>query len=648
MQMRSRLRWGIGAVLMAMSLHGAVAHAATDTDQAATLWRLLDYVAVDYREAVDEQGAIISDGEYAEMREFSRTVAERLETLPERPETPALRDQAADLVAAIEGRAQPSAVARDARTLAAVLITAYPMPLAPASPPDLKRGETLYRQECAGCHGVGGAGDGPQAARMEPPPIAFTDADRAAERSAFALYQVTTQGLDGTAMASFAQLPVGDRWALAFYVGSLAYSTEQRSEGAKLWSQGVGRDELADLKSLSATAPAALAATHGAERAAALMAFLRTQPSTVVAGSGEMLSLARMRLAESRAAYARGDAAAAAELALSAYLDGFEPVEPLLATRDSALLVRIESAMTEFRVRIGRRVSASEVDDQAAAVGALFDQAESTLSDDSTGAVSAFLGALTILLREGLEALLIVVAIVAFLRKADRSDALFYVHAGWIGALAAGVATWGAATYLVSISGAGRELTEGVAALFAAIVLLFVGIWMHGKSQAGVWQQYVKQRMSHALSKRSAWFLALLAFVVVYREVFETILFYAAMWTQGAHRAILAGAALAALLLVGIAWAMLRYSRRLPITQFFAASAALIAVLTVVLAGKGIAALQEAGVLSVDTLAGPRIDWLGVYPTWEGLVTQLAVLLVLVAGFAWNRHVGRLSLTRGA
>lgn len=304
--------------------------------------------------------------------------------------------------------------------------------------------------------------------------------------------------------------------------------------------------------------------------------------------------------------------------------------------------------MTEFRVRIARREPAADVAEQAAAVEALFEQAESTLSDDSTGAVSAFLGALTILLREGLEALLIVVAIIAFLRKADRSDALVYVHAGWVGALAAGVATWGAATYLVSISGAGRELTEGVAALFAAVVLLFVGIWMHGKSQAGVWQLYVKQKLSHALSKRSAWFLALLAFVVVYREVFETILFYAAMWTQGAHRAILAGAAVAALLLVGVAWAMLRYSRRLPITQFFAASAALIAVLTVVLAGKGVAALQEAGVLVISTTAGPRIDWLGVYPTWEGLGTQFAVLLVLIAGFAWNRRVGRLSLAQSS
>src|SRR3546814_2215283 len=95
-----------------------------------------------------------------------------------------------------------------------------------------------------------------------------------------------------------------------------------------------------------------------------------------------------------------------------------------------------------------------------------------------------------------------------------------------------GVATWAAATYLIGISGASRELTEGFGSIFAAAVLLPVGIWMHGKSRADQWQRYIRDKLDKALSARSAWFLFLLAFVVVYREVFETILFYAALWTQ--------------------------------------------------------------------------------------------------------------------
>src|SRR3546814_19849293 len=88
----------------------------------------------------------------------------------------------------------------------------------------------------------------------------------------------------------------------------------------------------------------------------------------------------------------------------------------------------------------------------------------------------------------------------AFLRKAARTEAMPYVHGGWIGALVAGGATWLAATYLIDISGASRELTEGFAALFAAAVLVSVGIWMHGKITADAWQRYIREKLSHALS----------------------------------------------------------------------------------------------------------------------------------------------------
>ncbi|MBU0795314.1 MAG: FTR1 family protein, partial [Alphaproteobacteria bacterium] len=225
-----------------------------------------------------------------------------------------------------------------------------------------------------------------------------------------------------------------------------------------------------------------------------------------------------------------------------------------------------------------------------------------------------------------------------FLRKAGRTEVLPYVHAGTGVALLAGIATWGAATYLINISGASRELTEGIAALFAAAVLLFVGIWMHGKSQAGAWQKYVQEQIGAALSRRSAWFLFLLAFVVVYREVFETILFYVALWSQGSGHAVIAGAATAIAALAVIAWLMLRYSRKLPIGTFFTVSAALMAILAVMLTGKGIAALQEANQMSAVLLQLPRFEWIGFYPTLQGLVAQLACTLALVAGYAYNRR----------
>jgi high-affinity iron transporter len=185
----------------------------------------------------------------------------------------------------------------------------------------------------------------------------------------------------------------------------------------------------------------------------------------------------------------------------------------------------------------------------------------------------------------------------------------------------------------------GCNLTEGFGSLFAAVVLLSVGIWMHGKAQADQWQRYIREKMSRALSRQSAWFLFGLAFIVVYREVFETILFYAALWTQGNGGVMLAGAGSAVLLLGLIAWAMLRYSRDLPIAKFFAYSAWLMALLTIVLAGKGVAALQEAGIIDIAPLgSGIRVSVLGIFPTVQSMGAQLLMLVAVAGGFILNRR----------
>ena len=640
-------RWLLLPVLAVALL--AAASVARANPQVQLTWQLLDYIAVDYAGAV-EDGQVISDFEYAEMREFSGTVAERLAQLPEHEARPGLLEQAAALQAAVEAKADPVEVERLARALAEGLLQAYPVPQAPAQVPDLAAGEPLYQQYCSTCHGATGAGDGAAASALDPPPIDFTDAARARARSVFALQQVIEHGLEGTSMVSYAQLPEAEQWALAFHVGQIAFPENIVARGEALWTQRADlRAQVPDLAALVSALPGGFAGLDQAD-ADALTAYLRRHPEAVVAsaveatGSGETLALARTRLDEGMAAYAAGDARAARDKFLSSYLDGFEPVEPMLATRDRKLLVEVEEAMIALRAAAGKGAGVDEVQAQVAIIHGLFGRAEAALDnsgDDKAGATTAFVGALTILLREGLEALLLVIAMVAFLRKAERTDAMPYVHAGWIGALLAGGVTWLAATRLIEISGASRELTEGFAALIAAVVLVSVGIWMHGKSQADAWQRYIRETMSRALSRGSAWFLFGLSFLIVYREAFETVLFYAALWSQGNHPAVLAGAATAVVALFAIGWAMLGFSRRLPFGKFFAISAILIAILAVVLAGKGVAALQEAGWVPASLVAFPRFELLGVHPTTQGLLVQAAVLAVLVAGFWWNGRQAR-------
>jgi high-affinity iron transporter len=619
------------------------APAAAQSQDVQTAWRLLDYIAVDYPEAV-QGGKVVNSLEYDEMVEFSASVGERLKALPAKPAKAQLTRGAAGLQRSIAAKAPPEDVDRQARSLASALLAAYPVSLAPPDAPDLARGAALYAANCASCHGVAGDADVPVAKPMDPPPIAFADRQRAAERSPFALYQVMDQGLEGTMMSSFRHLPEGDKWALAFHAARYAYPAGLAAEGKRLWdSDAALRRQIPDLAALASLTPAALARDIGDAKAAAVMAYLRSNPAAVAAQAGnDTLSVARERLKQSLAAYEAGDRGRARELALSAYLDGFEPIEPMLAARDSALMARVEQAMAQLRAAIADGRPVDEVRERVEALDALFADSEQALAPSEAGAASAFVGALTILLREGLEALLIVVAMLTFLRKADRPEMVRTVHYGWVAALIAGLGTWWAATHLLTISGASRELTEGFGSILAALILLFVGIWMHGKAQANEWQRYIKAKLGAALSKRSAWFLFLLAFIAVYREVFETILFFVALSAQGNVGALAAGAAVGVVLLAAIAVAMFRFSARLPIGKFFAYSSALIAVLAVVLAGKGIAAIQEAGLLGITPLAGaPRIEILGIYPTLEGVGAQVATLAALLIGFAWNRRESR-------
>lgn len=226
-------------------------------------WQLLDYVAVDYAGAI-QHGKVVSPAEYAEMREFAATIRAQLAALPATPGQSGLVAQSDRLVAAVAAKADPKAVADLAQRLADDLLARYPVGVVPASPPDTAHAAPLYAQQCAACHGPTGHGDGPAAASLNPPPIAFTDADRAARRSPLALYEVISQGVAGTAMTSFSTLSEADRWALAFYVGSLAYAPESSTQGAALWREDAGmRRHIPTLEALTRSSEADLAKTLG-------------------------------------------------------------------------------------------------------------------------------------------------------------------------------------------------------------------------------------------------------------------------------------------------------------------------------------------------------------------------------------------------
>lgn len=613
----------------------------TDSKQ---LWQLLDYVAVDYRGAV-ANGAIASESEYAEMLDFTGNASQQVQMLPAHASRDKIAAAITDLRAAVVRKADGEEVARLAHHANSLLLAAYPMPLAPKIIPDLKRGAALYSAQCVSCHGAKGGGDGPLAASLEPKPIAFTDAERAGSRSLMALYQVVSQGVADTSMPSFATLSDEDRWALAFYIGTLSHDDEMRSHGEQLWKKEPGlKKTFPDLTAVTTITESAAAQTLPKDAGRDVIAYLRSHPEVVEANKPSGVALARVRLRESLEALHSGDKAQATKLGLSAYLDGFEPVEPMLSARDKSLMTAIENAMLDYRSAVASGTT-EQAETAAVELDRLFARVDEELSQTQAEPSTTFLGALTILLREGLEALLIVIGMVAFLKKANRQDALRYVHVGWITALGAGALTWVVATYLVAISGASREVTEGVGAVFAAIVLLSVGMWMHQKSSANRWQSYLQNKLSTAITRRSGWALFALSFVAVYREVFETVLFYSALAADGNGGALMGGFLTAVALLAIIAWVLLRTSARMPIGKFFSITSIFVAGLAVILIGKGIAALQEAGWIGAHTVAAPRIDLLGMYPTRETVMAQLVILAIALIGFGLNYWSGRKSVT---
>ena len=262
----------------------------------------------------------------------------------------------------------------------------------------------------------------------------------------------------------------------------------------------------------------------------------------------------------------------------------------------------------------------------------LLDDAQRLLSESTLSEGALFTASLVLLLREGLEALLVIIALTTVLIRTGRRDALKYVHIGWIAALLAGGATWIAAQSLITISGANREIMEGIAALLAALVLLYVGIWMHSKTQAAQWQAYIQQHVDTQLKSGTLWGLVALAFVAVYREVFETVLFYQSLLTQAVstqYSSVGGGFALGLMLLAILAWVLIRFSVKLPIAKFFSATTYLLLALAFVLMGKAVSALQEAAIIGMTSLpVSFEIDWIGVKSTWQGVLAQLSVLLV--------------------
>lgn len=594
--------------------------------------QLVEYIGIDYAVAISPQGKVLSADEYEEMKEFAATIERMLLELPRMTEKTVLQSKAANFASLVNTKAPPAKVQAASKELSKALREVLQIVTAPTTIPDIKEGALLYQENCVSCHGAQGHGDGPLAAKLSPAPTDFHDKSRMSQLSTFALYNTITLGVEGTGMLPYQVAMTDDqRWNVALYLSGLSASDEQIAAGKVLWDEG-HNESLTNLQALMTATELELNNAQGKD-AVNVLAYLRRDPAAILQVNPFTVTIEW--LDKSIKSYEAGDKAQAYQEALLAYLEGFETAEAVIdVVSGKEARITLEAQMGAYRSAIEASAPLDKVRFQHQVLVRELADLRENLPDAEFSPTTVFASSFIILLREGLESILIIGMLIMMIIKAERPQLLRGVHLGWIAALVAGGATWWASNALIHISGATRELAEGVTALFAAGILLYVGVWMHTHNIAHDWRSYLRNRLNKHLQEE-AWFgLAVLSFLAVYREVFETILFYEALTMQigpsGFDSLILGIVAALAVLLI-VVFLMIKFGLQLPLQQFFKVTAVLIFLFAIIFVGQGIHSLEEAGQVPVWPVPFMRIDILGIYPNLFGLSIQAIILFIAIA-----------------
>ncbi len=522
----------------------------------------------------------------------------------------------------------------------------------PSSAPALARGRAVYEAQCALCHGELGAGDGFAGAGLNPPPADLTDSEALRSSSPLDFFRKTTVGVAGTGMPGFEQQQsLEDRWAVALYASTLRFPRDEGDpEGEALADCPDCLLLVSDFFATAALSDDSLAGLletasgfRGSPPQAAL-GYARTAGAADVLGSDRRFEGARTIKSTKEGVAAAVELAAVGEReraidqALEAYLV-FERVELDVRARDAAAAARVEAGFADLRSALAGG-DEGPIHEASTEVSAALDGAFSP--GGAVASLPALFGqSLVIMLREGLEAILIIGALVAFLQKAGARDRIRDIGWGVGAAVGASLITAVGFATLWQVSTAQREALEGFTMVLAAAVLFWVSYWLVSKIEIKKWQAFVGQQMGKALSSRSALALSAVAFLAVYREGFETVLFYAALFASasGIARApwsITSGILLGGTILGVVYFVIQRFGVRIPLKRFFAVTSTLLYLMAFSFAGQGIAELQEGGYVPTTQLDWvPSVPFFGIFPTTQTLAIQLFLAVALLGALAW-------------
>ncbi|HJU33548.1 MAG TPA: FTR1 family protein [Nitrososphaera sp.] len=350
----------------------------------------------------------------------------------------------------------------------------------------------------------------------------------------------------------------------------------------------------------------------------------------------------RMQLDETLRLHKEGNYDGALLTSRSAYLDSYESVEIPLRPIDPDFTLEMEIKFAELRNLIQAHAPYNEVEAKVIEIRKGLDESERLVSGTGILAPSiAFSTSFSIIFREGLESALIIGAILTYLEASRNNKFKKHVYYGIVIAIGATAVTWFIAEFIIEISGASRELIEAIAGISAVAVLFWVSFWVLNKIETKRWIEFVKAKVWKATATGSIMVFVMLSFFTVYREGFETVLFYQAMLSFAKYMEwyVVAGLIAGLAVIVATAIVVRKLGKRLPLKVLFALTMGIGAYMSIAFIGNAIREFQEVGYISTTHLIGtvPRLDinlatMTGIHPTLETIVAQIALLAVYVAG----------------
>jgi high-affinity iron transporter len=387
----------------------------------------------------------------------------------------------------------------------------------------------------------------------------------------------------------------------------------------------------------------------------AALALLALAAPAFGAGGASSLERGRQEIAKSRAlldqslrAFKAGHRARAYALSRSAYLDHFEFVEIPLRLRNPNLVLDTEFKFAQLRndIRDGASLGTIRADTADVRSGLLDVDRELARKGVAAPAV-AFGFSFSILFREGVEAVLLIAILLGSLQAGAASNYKRPLALGVGAAVAATAVVFALATLVIDVAPLSRELLEAVTALVAVVVLVIVSFWLVSRLEHRRRMEFMRARVASAMAAGTTAAFAGLGFTAVFREGFETVLFYQALalFAQGLILWVVLGAVAAAVALGGVGYAILGLGKRLPLKPMLVTGAGILLLLSVAFVGNAVRSLQSADLLAATPVSWPRLpvflaELTGIHPTSQGLVAQTALLAVYVAGavyvFAWQ------------